>query len=316
MKNTSSVFPDIELSRINRINLHRSSPGQRGPGQLVHSSIESYVEADELAGLCEQVGPGRYRAIALDDKGKPLGKAWTCEVIAQEPTPKPSTIADDEALRALRAAHQEELTALRDTLRERAREELTTAAEAAERRALLEREMAELDAARRIDSAERAAQAAVDALDAANARKEHEFARLQRQIETLTDERADFERRNAMARERIADLERAAGEDRLRLMEQIQRLEGDLSVARRTHEAELRELRQGPPEIRSLAAKWEIEKSKTLLEHELMERESANSLMTKLMGAIQRPEVQEMLFPVLNSIAEAIFAPKQAVKNS
>lgn len=324
MKNQSSLFPDIDLAKISRINLQRNSPGQRGPGQLVQSSLPIYTEHEELVGLCESTGPGRYKAFALCEKGKPLGPAWAYEV-AEQAAPAPATVLDDDTLRKLRAAHQheldtlrastaDELDALRTTLKERAARELEDALHAAERKASVERDLIELEANRRVDAAERAVESLKVECENVIARKDHELSRAHRQLEAAVDERADLDRRLHAARERIADLERASGEDRLRYMEKIQQLEAELSVARRTHEAELREARNGPPEIRALSAQWEIERSRTLLEHQLAGEASANSWVAKFVSAIKEPEVQEMVFPMLNSIIETVMSQKSAPK--
>ena len=314
MKNNSSVFPEIDVAKIAGINLQRSAPGQRGPGSLVHNRLPPYTDADELVGLCEDTGPGRYKAIALDDRGKPLGPAWAYTVDEPPAPPSSTRLADDEELRNQRAAHQKELNDLRDSLTARFERRIEDEIAAAKRSADAHIQLAELDAERRVEAAERQAAGVANELEAFRRRADEELARAQRRIETLAEDNAAIQRRYAEARERMQEMESAALHQRTQLSERIVQLESDLSSTKRIHEAELRELRNGSPEVHALIAKstmsWDIEKQRTLLAAELDDRARANSMVTKLSEALLKPEVQEVIFPLVNNLLETLLAPK------
>lgn len=320
----SDIFPDIEISKIDRINLLRQEEGRRGPGSLAHAGLPAYVDVDELVGLCEETGPGRYKAIALDARGKPLGPAWSWEVTApfEPPSPAPSPeesrrVPDmDDELRALRAAHREELEELRLELQERAEDTLLRELEQAERRAESKIELAQMDAEKRIRDAEHqiedARRRARDDVETAR----EEVVRYQMRVERLEAEVESRTRTILEAKERVSEVERTLLEQRMRLSERITELESELKNQVRVHEAELRELRNGSPEVHAMIARnttdWEIEKSKLLLQADLDERARQNGFTAKITEMLQQESVQEALFPILNHIVETIAAQQRA----
>lgn len=317
----SDIFPDLDISKIDRINLQRQEPGKRGPGVLVQSGLPSYTDVDEMIGLCEDMGPGKYKAIALDGRGKPLGPAWSWEIAGSvesndaPTTPQHRPPEVDEELRALRAAHREEIDALRRELHERFEETLERELEQAERRAETKIEIAEMDAEKRVRDVDRL-------LDDARARAQMDIERARadlstakNRIERLELELEDRARQIAAANKSVLELQQKDLESRMTLSTRITELENQIQTQTRIHEAELREIRNGSPKVQSMIAQsmanWEIERSKIMLQSELDDRAREHSLTTKLTEAIKDESVQEVIFPVINHVLEMIAARRE-----
>lgn len=320
----TDIFPDIPMAKINRINLQRQEPGKRGPGTLVYGGLPPYTDADELMGLCEDLGAGKYKAIALCERGKPLGPAWAFEVagaveevvLPREPDSRRSPeSAQDDDLRELRAAHRDELNELRRHLESRHEEELEREREHSEQRADTRVEMAEMDAERRVRAAERREEESERRASQELQRAGDELERAQMRMERLQNELDSRVADLLSTTERLSQLDKARLEDRLRFSERITELEGELRAQTRIHEADLRELRNGSPESTAALARanteWEIEKSKIMLTAELQERARERGLSAQLAKALESESIQAVLFPMLNDILERVLAPPE-----
>lgn len=316
----NDVFPDIPAKQIHRINLQRQEPGRRGPGSLVHGGLQPYTDEDELMGLCEELGPGRYKAIALDDRGKPLGPAWAYEVPmpltpAVDETvlqPAPALRAADDELRSLRASHADELDELRTRLEERAERELAAALDNERARsetmielAKLDASRTEIDAERRIEDIERRSRNELDRLTGELERAEIRHARLQGELDELSRELLKTQTR---LNESELRSNTALQQERARVHE----LESELRTQTRIHETELRELRNGSPEVTSAIARakcdWDIERAKIMLQSEMDRHAREHSIGAQFMAAMKDEQVQEVAFPLLNTILERLFA--------
>lgn len=324
----TELFPDIPLTKIDRINLQRQEPGKRGPGSLVHQALPSYTDAEELIGLCEDIGPGRYKAIALDDRGKPLGPAWSWEIAAPTvegveqtilPVQRSAATLPEEELRELRNMHRDELDELRAHLSERHDDELARERETAEHRADARVEMAELDATRRVRDAERRLEDMERRATQDQQRAHDELERAQMRLERLQGELDTRSRELLAARERIHEIERSGMEQQLSYSKRISELEEQAKASLRVHEADLRELRNGSPEMLSAIAQtnadWEIRRGELLLNADLLDRARENGTGAKLLEMLQKDETQELLLPMLNSVLERLFAPPDSPEN-
>lgn len=320
----SDIFTDIDISKIDRINLQRQEPGKRGPGVLVQSGLPPYIDRDEIIGLCEELGPGRYKAVPLDARGKAAGPCWSWEIAGE---PKEDMAAErprrllsdaDEELRELRARHREELDELRSDMLDRANDTLQREIDQCERRANAKIELALLDAERRIKDAERsiedARRRAKDDVESAR----DEVARLQMRMERMEHELATKTAEIMEAKERANMAERDQLEQRVRLGERITELESELKSQVRVHEAELRELRNGSPKLHAAIATrttdWEIEKSKIMLQAELDREARENGIGAKLAAYMQQESVQEAVFPILNYLITSIMEKQAEAK--
>lgn len=328
----TDVFEDVDISKIDRINLQRQQPGQRGPGTLAHAGLPPYTDVDELIGLCEETGPGRYKAIALDSRGKALGPAWSWEVAAPPETPavdkvarRPEVTTEDdfrelrhkhlEEIDALRAHHRETIEALRKDFEDRAEKKIEEEVTAVMRRADSTVEMEKMHAQRLIQSADQRATDAERKADNIEDAARQEIARLNMRIERLQNDLESKVNAILTANQRVADAEQKMTEMRARHAEETAALQADARVQMRTHEAELREIRNGSPEVNAAIARasseWEIERARLLMQADLDERAREHGLGAYLSKLIQSEDVQSVIFPILNELIENAFAKKE-----
>lgn len=322
----SDIFNDISMDSIDKINLMRQTPGRRGPGSLVEQGLPPYTDAEELIGLCEELGPGRYKAIALDGKGKPLGPAWSYEV--QEPPAEPTRHRDQveqdfiqemrkqhqQEIDELKARHKEELDDLRDDMRISHETEMEVIEEQLKKRSEAQIEMAELEAKRAIQAADRMTEEMQRRSATELGRMTQELERASMRMERLEGELESRASTILSGQERLSSMQAQMLEERVRLSERIQSLESQLASQTRIHEAELREVRNGDPSVNAAIVRaqsgWEIERSKILLEADLAEKARQNGLGAYLSKLLESDEVQSALFPLINLIAERVFAEK------
>lgn len=323
---THDAFPEVARQKIDRINLQQQTPGQRGPGRLVMSGLPAHLSADDIREQCEELGPGRYKAIALDERGKPLGQAFSHVVTgeAMAPlSPKPAPVADsthqvDQLLERLRIASDERQAALdeqRSRLMAQHDEEIERTRRAFERRI----SDAELAAEER---EERVRAQLIEDLDAERRRAEDELRRavereerLQSRLEQLHEDNRRLQEQLHSYREQRSDLQEQLTNERARRMTAVAEVEAQLSAERRAHEAELREARNADTKTHALVTRhkteWEIERERELLLAELEERAARNGVGAKLIEGLKDPQVQEVVFPALSSLVEFLAQPSR-----
>ena len=319
------AFPEVALKSVERINLHRQTAGGRGPGHVVLSALPGTTDPDELLELCQGIGPGRFKAFALDARGKALGPAWTCEIAEPDAPPAAPTPAaaaaqqTDALLERLRASTDDRERAL-DDLRDR----LTTAHERDvarlrdehERHLTLVHQQCELTLSARLSeaAAQHARQLAVaeDQLRAANEERERAVRRADRLVEEL----ADCQRRLTERTERLQELQQATFEEQLRLRGRVAELEAELRANARAHDAELREAKAGNPDVQAMVVRkqteWDIDRQRELLRLEIDERARASSFFAQAREALKDERVQEFVLPLLNELITSIAQRGQA----